>query len=890
MIALGTGATMLGATLMSGVLAADLADYPTQYIQDGVFNGLLVVGDQAAAQDVVGITDIAISLQHGSVKPVESGGSTVAASGDAWKVGTSTKILELSENLNTGVNVETIRNITTFIDANELDILASGTVNNNKAASPYNQYLYLMGPGTGVASGFVQFIEENNDDGVDTTADYLYFKTGTEIARYLIEFTTALESDVDDSTGSSDATGLFLTDYEDVDIEFMGKPYTIVTAKRTSTTARAVKLTLMGGATKDTLLEKATKTYNIGGKDYETTINFVDADEAQFTVNGVASRKLKDGDTDKLFTGTDSEITVGVTDILYQDYAGGIHSTTFFIGAQKLELTDSDITDVGSSNSLKFGDNTIDDASVIIEGTDDNSTFKITRIHVNMTADDDYWVPAGGKLSENPDLAEPEVLFTNNWDIEYRGLADQPIENIELSTSGSKRYKLKFKDGNGDEVSLPIAEAIAASQLVIGEKDKPFINQENKTIRKNAYFVLTDSTENRGERKSYILQYKGADKLGADSPVLKFKNLGSGETIEQTYGNTSSSVVGTDWGGGAELATLKLGGSDYRIYGSGDVSANDFNIIADLDASGAIVANSDQTAQQFSRLNTINITTFYGMEIGVENASGNSINISFKTPDNTRDGSGTQDNVETLQATDFGVDISSDSNGKVDFAETAGMTGGQTQAGTAIRMNAITPDGETDVSYGYTSYGTFISQETPSSDPNTLKIEYPKKQREALVYFTSSGTSFTSTAATGEAGVSQRIEVGAVRLASEVTDIQAQNTILVGGPCANTAAAAVMGVATSFPECAADFKPNTAKINLYEHTNGNVAILVAGNSAADTRVATGVLADYGLNQADLVGTELEVTKVQNAVVVAAPVMEATPPAPPAADPDPAPTE
>ena len=129
----------------------------------------------------------------------------------------------------------------------------------------------------------------------------------------MLEFTTALESDVDDSAGSSSTTGLFLTDFQDVDLTMMGKKYTIVTAKRTTTAGSNVVLTLMGGAGKDTLLEKQTKTYTISGKDYEVTLQFVDADEAQFVINGQTTRKLKDGDTDKLSDGT----RVVVTDVFY---------------------------------------------------------------------------------------------------------------------------------------------------------------------------------------------------------------------------------------------------------------------------------------------------------------------------------------------------------------------------------------------------------------------------------------------------------------------------------------------------------------------------------------------------------------------------------------------
>jgi len=76
-----------------------------------------------------------------------------------------------------------------------------------------------------------------------------------------------------------------------------------------------------------TLLENQKNTYAVSGKDYEVLLKFIDVDEAQFTVNGQLTRKMKVGDTDKLADGT----SIDVTGVLYQDYAGGIHSATFFI-------------------------------------------------------------------------------------------------------------------------------------------------------------------------------------------------------------------------------------------------------------------------------------------------------------------------------------------------------------------------------------------------------------------------------------------------------------------------------------------------------------------------------------------------------------------------------
>ncbi len=86
MSALATGAAMLGATVM-GAVAYDLGDYPHPYVdEDGAFSGYLVVGtngNNAAgiAQDMLGVADIAASLQAAAKTPVSVSGGSVTVEG-----------------------------------------------------------------------------------------------------------------------------------------------------------------------------------------------------------------------------------------------------------------------------------------------------------------------------------------------------------------------------------------------------------------------------------------------------------------------------------------------------------------------------------------------------------------------------------------------------------------------------------------------------------------------------------------------------------------------------------------------------------------------------------------------------------------------------------------
>ena len=102
-----------------------------------------------------------------------------------------------------------------------------------------------------------------------------------------------------------------------------------------------------------------------------------------------------------------------------------------------------------------------------------------------------------------------------------------------------------------------------------------------------------------------------------------------------------------------------------------------------------------------------------------------------------------------------------------------------------------------------------------------------------------------------------KVSVPPAKLDSELASVTAQNLILVGGPCANTAAAEVMGVPSTIPACLEGFEEGKAMVKLYDTGAGKTAMLVAGMSALDTRRATRVVAnfdDYALS-----GDEVEVT-------------------------------
>ena len=97
----------------------------------------------------------------------------------------------------------------------------------------------------------------------------------------------------------------------------------------------------------------------------------------------------------------------------------------------------------------------------------------------------------------------------------------------------------------------------------------------------------------------------------------------------------------------------------------------------------------------------------------------------------------------------------------------------------------------------------------------------------------------------------------------DIDDIYAQNLIVVGGPCINSVAAKLMG----YPEnCLEDFEIGKGKIKLYEYENGRAALLLAGMTAFDTRMATSAAANY--QELNLSGKEMEVIEpsISNVII------------------------
>ncbi len=823
-VALGAGVSLMGATLM-GAMAADLSQYPAPFVKNGMFDSLVVVGDNAKASDVIGSVDVATSLQY-SMKQTSTisatGGTTqVAVSGDAVEIGMAGDMLEINEFI--GDNRETIT-------SSDLEALRSGFISTSEGSTDYNQYLRLKDTNQSMDSssdsGIVKFAKDEDDN----IGDFLFFEKGDPVFIYEIEFEEGLESDVT-TDGNYD-----LEDIEDETIEILGQSYSII---NTEVTASKITLELISGEVLDTLEEGETKTYTIEGIDYEVEVIIISdtAETVKFRINDEITNELTDGDTDTMADG----LEIGVRDVIPNE-AGDVTPdlVEFYLGANKMVLVDNTYTSAGYEVDVEINGESVDRASVEIRAQ--NATnFRIDSIKLLLDAegiDGDIYIPAGHGLREY--LEETEGMIHDGWDITYEGLTDTGLSMIKVNPSGDKKYYLEFTTVDNKVYDIPLVTneddvfkmGTDDENLVIEEIDN--IASVGKAIIEDDYFVLADEETQSDKTSSHVLTF---DSFRLSDQQLKFTDQAGG-TKEISY---TPALAGYSYA----TAELIIGGSSYDVVLLNETTDN--QNISDPDSTGYAQLAID-----------LNNDAGWGDTVGITTKGG--AMISF-TGTYATDGDLSTDLVVTVATDDDNFDTNPGQNEEINFTIS-------NRTNEEVGLGTVTIDGSSaletledndEISVGLSNYGVDVELYNPtgSDQAEELTINYPLAQRGAQVFVTAGTVAATTVGAAGavETVTLEAIQVGSAVLASEVANVGAQNMIMVGGPCANEAARAVMGV--TMENCAEGFTPGKAIIKLYDTGAGNVALLVAGDQPMDTRAAARVLANY--DSYDLSGDEVSIT-------------------------------
>jgi len=500
-VALATGTLMVGATIL-GAMAADLSDYPRPlFIKNGKFDGAIVVGDKAAAEDVVGAIDIATSLQYSSTTSATGAGAgtTVTAEGEAYK------IERLTDKLNLG---EDIADVATKLDAGDLPMVLSDGVYRNDEGKDYD-YEQTIELDSELFEAFA-----DNDFNDDLPVVGLHYDDGQPVLTYELSFTSDAESDIDDEK---------LVDFEDTSITIMGKTYEIVEATNQS----GGYFELMGGAIKDTLEEGETKTYMLNAKEYEVNALIVSdtAETVKLKVNGEVTDALSEDDTYKLADGTE----IGIRSLMPNE-AGEVTGgdiVEFYLGAQKLVLEDN--------QEIELGDEDIDDIMVYVTSDQDGNEYTLQAIELVWTTEDELFVADGGE-AVMPGLETVKLT--------YKGMVVPTEEEIRIANDGDNTIAITAPikgDLGGYELAVGYDNETGNGFEWIGDEDYELVLTSTTVAtidydkNVNNYILISNSDS----YETHLLKATGFD---TDDGV-DFKDEVTGSTYEKKYINESFEVA-----------------------------------------------------------------------------------------------------------------------------------------------------------------------------------------------------------------------------------------------------------------------------------------------------------------------------------------------------------
>lgn len=768
---------MLGSSV--GIAAA-ATTYPAPFVAGGAADVAIIygTGSGVSAMDVVEAGNIQADLQS---KMSTSTGTTSSVSGEG------TKIEQSSNRLNINEGTKDVWS-TQLTASNMPNVLKTGIFSNRQNSEyKYEQKIDLGN------MNFSHFAD--SDYNGNSQVPDLGFKltSNTVIANYTLDFVTDPEATV----------GTDLTDFENRNIEILGKDYFILDFK--NGTAGTTKITLLDSAKVASLSEGETKDVVVGDKTYKVSIGFISSDEVILDVDGIDTEKLSAtgttyGNTGKLADGT----FIGIKSINVQNYAGGSKTVEFSIGKGKLEITDS--------SNIKINDKSISDLYGYITLSTSGSKRTWQKLVIEWRIEDEAF------------LTPTKELLMPGFEAIKLSMGETTIPDKELtSLQVSNEYielKTTIKDG---EVTLPLLYISTTTGNITGigksATEKLFTSNSTKVA-----YNVTD-----GDYEGFIVSY--ATSRDAETHYLK-------ATVRTEDAGTRNYTTITSKVGDEDIGCTDKQKDDVCTIGPISLTINAVN----WSSSAKYVVMSVNTGGSFNKLYTKDGLTIY-LPWSASGVSGSGVglgvlNTSVETEaDVYNDGKhgykwtlwmSEEDKDGTLTQNLFAVNISSSgtSSKKVTISEVG------PNLGTA---RETTKSSEVWESYVSSNLATKVIYDK-SGDEYDAQIEYHGGEVYANLYVAE-----PSAVVSGSGTSSTLTQLGTVVFKdSEVSSVSSKNLIVVGGSCINSVAAKVLGSG-----CGASFTEATKvgsgqfliKSVADTYATGKVVLVVAGYEAADTQNA-----------------------------------------------------
>lgn len=797
------------------VFAYSLQDFPRPFVTDGLPapNLVIIVGDDSAASDVLGAIDVALALQGSAVSQTfEKKLPSKIFEGESIPVAARGRLLAINDFLGN------VRESFTELDS---DLLKGGTITTGSGATTYSQYLRLSN-----SSGQIIF-DRNSKGFVDS---FLSFASGAQIFEWQLKFDSGLVSRID---------GNELPDLHDEELMILGQPMAIVDTDFTESTGRLV-LKLMGGAVAPILSEGGKAQYKVGDKNFvvevialSTTANG-GAGSVKFRINGDITNELKRGDVTALADGT----YVGIRSILPSGKETQKSIVQFYLGANYITLEDRKITDTFNTTGVKVNGITVPAGYLRIDGKVPvaNKTVSIDSIRYALNAEPLYgevFIPPNKGLRDF--LKTSEGMLVPGWDVYFNGLSKIGESLIKFSPVSEQKYLLQFTNQENIFYELPLLTA-QNNCLRYGDEndDLWFIESDSATTYYGTvgdFFVLSKCSvsSNKNICNTHVVKFKSADTSNTASGNLRlyFVDLGAGEK------DVALSMSGSDFTG-----TLSAGDGSYTIHADTVMNPNGLpNISIDVNGDGAfnngeaVVATIGGALIDFGADNN-NESNLEGRDARVCANPSVSLTTLSKEFDKAEGNEVIPFVVESRASNTIGI--------QTPISASSGFFSGLKQSKPGRHK-------------GLSGYGDLFELYDPGGTRSeTLSIYYPDGQRGADVSvgkqaavveiakdFVSEEERAPESVKDVLSSVGKKQLSNIVKFVSEIDNVRDYNSILVGGACVNQLSAQLQG--NPLP-CWESIAKDVAVIQSYAFQNGNIALLVAGMSAADTRRATTALA------------------------------------------------
>jgi len=264
--AISTGAVMLGATAFGAVAATDLNEWPSPWIgTDGVWAGLIVVGADAQAGDIVGATDIAAALAQQATSAVSGTGTTTVTGGKSKEIALAVQLNDTTNGLGKTLDDD---DLSAFLDST----VSFENVTGSKSYDVHEE-INLTGGDNGVeiATG----LSATNVD-EDWLEDVFL-----EIPRNSIGYYYRFDKNLDAGFEIENASSTYPRE-----IKFLGKTLKITSADLNTITAQIGEEYFLNVGDAVTITDKSVTLKNVGSCTTSPCSIIIDVDGVQETLQG----------------------------------------------------------------------------------------------------------------------------------------------------------------------------------------------------------------------------------------------------------------------------------------------------------------------------------------------------------------------------------------------------------------------------------------------------------------------------------------------------------------------------------------------------------------------------------------------------------------------------